>query len=304
MKVIQFSEYGAPDVLRLAEVPTPEPGPGEARLRIKASAVNPADPKWRQGMFQSFAPVPMPHVVGYDVAGEVDALGEGVTSLAKGDRVVVMLDPSTKGGYAEYAVAPPDSFVKLPDGLDFATAAAIPTAGLTGVQMAEEHARAHEGDLLLITGATGAVGRFALFAALARKARVVAAVRASQADEARALGAGDVIVLGEQEWTGPAFSQIIDTVGGPAVAVLCQHVQPGGGIFTAATTPIPAEGLSTTPLFIVVHSDPARLAALMADVAAGKLSVPIARRLPLADAAQAHRLVEAGGLGGKVILEP
>lgn len=304
MKVVQFSQYGAPEVLHLAEAPMPEPGAGEARIRIVAAAVNPADPKWRQGMFQSFAPVPLPHVVGYDVAGEVDAVGPGVAGLALGERVMVMLNAGTKGGYAEYAVAPADTFVKLPAGLEFAAAAAIPTAGLTGVQMVEEHADAKAGDLLLITGATGAVGRFALHAALGRKAKVIAAVRASQADEARALGASDVVVLGEQEWTGPAFTHVIDTVGGAAVAELCHHLQPGGSIFTASTTPVPAEGLSTEPIFVMVHSDPARLADLAADVSAGLLPVPIALRLPLSDAAEAHRLVEAGGQGGKIILEP
>lgn len=304
MKVAQFSQYGAPDVLHIADAPMPEPGAGEARIHIRAAGVNPADPKWRQGMFDSFAPVPMPHVVGYDVAGTVDALGPDVSGLAVGDRVFGMLNHMTKGGYAEYALSPADMLVPVPASLDFAAVAALPTAALTGVQMVEEHAKPSAGQLVLITGATGAVGRFALYAALEAGAKVVAAVRASQADEARELGAQDVIELGKADWTGQPFDHVIDTVGGPAVALLCRNLAPGGTIITAATTPIDPAGLAVEPQFIAVHNDPARLAQLAAAIADGKVSAPVAKRLPLDQAAEAHRLVEAGGLGGKVVLEP
>lgn len=304
MKVIQFTEYGDAAVLHAAEVPMPEPGADDVRLRVRAAAVNPADGKWRQGMFQTFAPVPFPHVVGYDVAGTVDAVGAAVAGFAPGYRVFAMLNPFTKGGYAEYAIVPAGSLVGIPDGVDFATAAAIPTAGLTGVQMAEEHANAKDGQVILITGATGAVGRFALQAALSRGARVVAAVRGSQVEEARALGAQEVVVLGRGDWTGPAFDQVIDTVGGAAVAELCRSLAPGGGIFTAATTPIDPDGLASAPVFVTVHNDPGRLARLIHDVAGGASRVPIALRLPLDRAQEAQTLVETGGTGGKIILEP
>jgi len=301
MRAVQFDAYGPPEQLHLAEVETPTPGEAEVRVRVAAVGVNPADPKWRQGMFQSFAPLTFPHVPGYDLAGVVDAVGPGVSRPKVGDRVVGMIP---KGAYAEYAIVPAAQATQIPDGLDFATAAALPTAGLTGVQMIEEQIRPSAGQTVLITGATGAVGRFAAYAARRLGVRVIAAVRATQRSEARAIGAAETIVLGEEDWMGPPFDHVADTVGGPDVAKLCRRMAPGGRISTAATTPIDPQGLPAAPVFIVVHGDPPRLAALAEAVVRGELVVPIARRLPLGQAAQAQRLTEVGGLGGKVILEP
>jgi len=303
MRAVQFDQYGDADVLHVAEVPTPVVGPGEARVRVAATGVNPADPKWRQGMFQSFAPVPFPHVLGYDIAGTLDAVGEGVSGVTRGDRVVAMLNNFTKGGYADYAVLPAADLAPIPEGMDFAAAAALPCAALTGVQVIDEHIRPSAGQTILITGAVGAVGRFMTFAAVRRGVRVVAAVRARHAAEARALGAAEVVVLGE-EWPGAPFDHVADTVGGPEVARLCRHVAPGGVIGTVATTPIDPAGLPSEPVFIALHNDAAELAKIAGLVAAGEITMPIARRLPLSAAAQAHRLMEAGGLGGKIILEP
>jgi NADPH:quinone reductase-like Zn-dependent oxidoreductase len=170
--------------------------------------------------------------------------------------------------------------------------------------MIEEHLELRSEESVLITGATGAVGRFAVASALSRGARVIAAVRANHVAQAKALGAHDVLILGEQQWAGAPFNHVADTIGGPAVASLCRHVALAGRICTAATTPIDPQGLPSEPQFFAVHADGMRLAQLLADVAAGRIVVPVARRLPLAEAAAAHRLVEAGGMGGKVILEP
>ena len=284
MRVVQFAQYGGPEVLRIAEADAPATEPGAVRIRVAAAAVNPADVKWRAGMFREIAPLKLPHVLGYDVAGTIEAVGAGVSGFNIGDRIVGMLDPITKGGYAEFAVLPADVIAAVPAGLDLARAAALPTAGLTGTQIIEEHVRPARGESVLITGATGAVGRFAVFAALKLGARVIAAVRSSQAAEARALGAAEVMVLGEESWTGAPFNHVADMVGGPAVASLCRQLAAGGRICTAATTPIDPAGLSTAPQFIAVHPDGKRLAALVADVAAGRIEIRLFRRLPLASA--------------------
>lgn len=304
MRVVQFSEYGGPEVLEVADVPLPELVPGAVRIKICATAINPADWKWRQGMFDSFAPVPFPHVPGYDVAGTVDAIGADVTGFAIGDRVFAMLNHFFKGGYAEYALVTATDLVHMPDELDFATAAALPTAALTGVQLVEEHARISPQSTVLITGATGGVGRFAMFAARGIGAHIVAAVRSSHADEARALGASETVALGRAEWSGKPFDCVIDTVGGADVARLCRHLAPGGQILTVSTTPIDKEGLACEPVFIAVHNDAARLQRLARSVAVGEITVPIAKRLPLTEAAEGQRLGEQGGIGGKIILEP
>jgi NADPH:quinone reductase-like Zn-dependent oxidoreductase len=307
MRAMQFAEFGPPEVLQLTEVPKPAPTPGMVVLRVRASGINPADYKWRSGWVNASVPdmpVRLPQIPGYDVAGTVEAVGEGVTGIAIGDRIVAMLDHVGKSGYAEFAAVLADHAVPIPDAMDFVTAAALPCAGLTGVQLIEDFIKPTAGQTILVTGAVGSCGRFAVYAAIGLGARVVAAVRASAAAEAKALGASEVIVLGEEDWTAAPFDHVADTVGGKEVAKLCRHVRPGGSIGTVATTPIDPQGLPSAPSFFAVHNDPARLSALARDVAAGKLLVPIAKILPLEAAAQAHRLLEAGGVGGKLILQP
>jgi NADPH:quinone reductase-like Zn-dependent oxidoreductase len=303
MRAIRFDDYGPVEALHLAEVDKPVPGPGELLVRVAAAGVNPADGKWRQGMFKSFIPIALPHVPGYDIAGTVEAVGEDVAGWHVGDRVVGLLGNTTHGGYAEFAAAEAHACARVPESLDLAVAAALPVAGLTGAQMIEEQIRPAAGETVLVTGAVGAVGRFIVHAALAEGAKVVAAVRPAQADEARSLGASEVIAL-DQEVSGMTFDHVADTVGGPAVAKLCRQLRPGGRICTAATDPIDPEGLAAEPVFIFLYQDGARLQRIVDEIAAGGLPVPIARRMPLARAAEAQRLTAAGGLGGKIILEP
>jgi NADPH:quinone reductase-like Zn-dependent oxidoreductase len=304
MRAVQMSGYGGPEVLTLGEAPKPEPGPGQVRVKAAAIGVNPADWKWRAGWFKDMIPFSFPHVPGYDVAGVVDAVGEGVVDLAAGDRVVGMTPPQLQGAYAEYVVVAAADTAKIPSSLDFATAAALPTPGLTGVQLVEEMIRPKPGETILVAGAVGGCGRFSLHAAKVLGARVVAGVRASQADEARALGADEVVVIGGPDWTGAPFDAVADTVGGPDVAKLCRHVKPGGIIGTVSTTPIDPTGLPAEPAFFAYHPDRKRLAELAELAAAGHFPVPVARRLPLARAGEAQMLVEKGGQGGKVVLEP
>ncbi|MBG6119983.1 MULTISPECIES: NADP-dependent oxidoreductase [unclassified Sphingobium] len=301
MRAVQFNQYGGPDVLQLAERETPVAGPGEILIRVAAIGVNPADCKWRQGMFAERVPLSLPHVPGYDVAGIVESSDAG--DVRSGDRVAAMLPSHRQGAYAEWVVAPEANCAILPPDLDLAVAAALPTAGLTGVQMIEEQLDVQPGQTILITGATGAVGRFALHAAKARGAKVVAGVREEYRAEALAMGADAVAVLGEA-WAGETFDAVADTVGGAIVAPLCRHLRAGGLIRTVSTTPIPVDGLPATPVFFPVHADAPRLAQLASDVAAGHMSVPVAMRLPLSDAAQAQQLTETGRQRGKVVLEP
>lgn len=300
MRVIQFDEYGAPDVLHLAEVDARIPGPGQIQIQVAAIGVNPADFKWRQGMFRDSVPVKLPHVVGYDVAGIVSAVGAGAASFRLQDRVVA----SVRSGYAEFAIADVKACAGIPDSLDFATAASLPCAALTGVQMIENGVHPRQGQTVMITGATGAVGRFAVHAAVALGTRVVAAVRSTYFDEAKQLGAHEVISLEGVRRADLAFDHVADTVGGPAVAELCRHVVSGGSIITVSTTPVDPTGLMATPTFLAYRTEGARLARILEEVADGKIEMPIARRLPLSAAAEAHRLMERGGLGGKIILEP
>lgn len=299
MRAMVIDEHGGPEVLRQADLPLPVLGEGQVLVRVRAAAVNPADTKWRAGHFASFAPVRFPHVLGYDIAGDVVS-GQGV---APGTRVAAMLDTRQKGGYAEFAAVDASSLAVLPANLSYEMAAAIPTAGLAGVQLVDA-AGIEPGQRILITGAVGAVGRFALHAARKRGARVVAAVRGTQKEEACTLGADDTLALGEEDGAQEDFDHVLDTLGGDEVGDLCCRVVPGGQILTVATRPIRSAALRTVPRFLAVQPSGRDLAQLVAAVDAGDISAPVARVLSLDAAAAAHQLVEAGGLGGKVILVP
>ncbi|MDF8334950.1 NADP-dependent oxidoreductase [Novosphingobium cyanobacteriorum] len=299
MRAIVIPAYGGPEVLKLTDLPVPQPGEGEVLVKVEAIGVNPADGKWREGRYQAFAPVPMPHVLGYDVAGTVVS-GEG---FAAGTRVAAMLHPFTKGGYAEFAVVSAASIATIPDDMSFATAAAIPCANLTGLQLVETRLQPAAGQRVLITGALGNVGRSALFAAARRGVHIIAAVRADRAEEALAAGAAEVAAIGE-DWTGEPFDHAIDTIGGADVAPLMRHLRPGGRIVTASDVPIPADDLPATPEFDGVIPDGAQLAELVRAVASGALPVPVGKVLPLEQAAEAQQAVAAGGNRGKIILQP
>ena len=302
MNAIDPAEAGGPEVLQIVRRPVPKPGAGEVLIRVAAAGVNPADHKHRSGMFRDFVPYRFPHTIGYDVAGTIEALGEGVSAPAVGTRVFALLDPMTAGGYAEYVVTAASGCARLPDDLDFATAAGMPCPALTGTQMVEEHLRPAAGDTILVTGATGMVGRFAVRAAKVAGARVVAAVRPVYAEEARTIGADEVVALDGRAWEGAPFDGVIDTVGGAAATALAAGTGPGRRILTAATDPLDAARLPARPEFVAVHPDGARLARLGMDVASGRAAVPISARLPLAEAGTAQAMIEAGGVRGKIVL--
>lgn len=301
MRAILFDTYGGPEVLRIGDVALPEPAADQVKIKVAAIGINPADGKWRSGMFKARTQLLMPHIPGYDVAGVVAAVGQDVKRFRPGDRLVASMK---KGAYAEYAVAEEDDCARIPDNMPFWQAAALPCAALTGMQMVEEGIVPAKGDTVLVTGATGAVGRFALHAALSAGAKVIAAVRPGYFDEALRLGACSAIALGKPAPDGMVFDSVADTVGGDMVGVLCRSVRPDGKIVTVSTTPIDPVGLPVSPRFFGYHTNDIRLSRIAADVASGAIAMPVAHRLPLAKAAEGQRLVDQGGVGGKVILEP
>lgn len=304
MKAVQIHGHGGSDALVYADADNPQITAGDVLIRVAAIGVNPADHKHRSGMFKDFVPYSFPYVGGYDVAGTIEAVGSEVTGFRPGDRVFSLLDPMKAGGYAELAATTAAGCAIMPDNLDFETAAAIPCSGLTGVQLVEDALHTRAGDTVVITGATGMVGRFALHAAKAAGAFVVAAVRDSYAELAHQMGADAVIVLGTETWSGKPFDGAIDTVGGSIATFVVAQVKADGKIITTATDPLDVSRLSSQPLFVAVHPDGARLRRLGAAVARGEIAVPITARYPLAEAAQAQRVIEAGGNQGKIILLP
>ncbi len=301
MKAVVLNEYGDADRLELREVPDPKPGPGEVLVRVAAASVNPVDWKLRSGVLRAYMPLSLPAVLGRDASGEVIELGPGVGDLKVGDRVLGMV----RHAYAERVVGPADAWARVPAGLDLRDAAALPVVALTGAQLVEEAIAARRGQTVLVTGALGSVGRTAVYAARLRGARVLAGVRARQKAEAGALGADAVVALddGREVAALPALDAIADTVGGETTVRLLPKLGPGGVVGSVVGEPPGAKERGITVRALVAHPDARRLGELAEAVARGDLKIPIGRRFPLAQAAEAHRVGERGG-AGKVLLVP
>jgi NADPH:quinone reductase-like Zn-dependent oxidoreductase len=299
MKAVVLPSYGAPENLEIREIDEPTPGPSEIKVRVAAAGINPIDWKLRSGAYQKHWPLDLPTILGRDVAGEVVAVGSRVTNFKVGARVLGFVNK----GYADYVVAPVGAWAEVPKKLDLVDAAALPLVLLTGAQLVEEAADVKKGDVVLITGATGSVGRVAVFCAKARGATVYAGVRAEHEVEATKLGVHGVVALDDDREIDelPPLDALADTVGGETTQRILRKLKPGARIGSTV-----GETAGNRDRAFVVHAmltrpDAGRLAELAAAVANGDLVIPIAKRFPLVQAAEAQRLAEQGGVG-KVLL--
>ena len=306
MQAALLAGYGDADEFYLDNVPMPMPRAGEVRVRVVAAAINPVDVKLRKGLLRAWLPLDFPARLGGDIAGIVDAVGAGVVAFAPGDRVAGMLDPARDGGYGEYTVAPAAALVKVPAALDLAAAAALPTGVLTGTQLVEEAIKPRPGERVLVTGAGGSVGRAAVYALMDAKAIAIAGVRASGRAAVADLGIEVVDLADDAAMQALApFDAIADTVGGHRVEQLFKLVKANGTIASVAVpAPVPPAAASQRIVSLIVRFDAGRLNRFMHDLIYNHRTMPIAHIFALSDVAAAHRQMEAGGVGGKIILKP
>ncbi len=311
MKAIGVTQFGGPDALHVVDIPEPEAGPGQIRIRVHAAAVNPTDTGLRNGArAAALKDVPPPYVPGMDVAGVLEQIGEGVsTDLQVGDHVMAIVVPlGSHGGYAERVVVPAESVARVPAGASDAEASTLPMNGLTTVQ-ALDLLGLEPGQTLAVTGAAGAVGGYAVQLGMVAGLRVVA--DASEADEAlvKELGA-DIVVR-----RGPEFAERIRDVvprgadGLVDAAVLNELVSPavrdGGRIATVRGFMGDEErGITFHPVSVRNYArEQGKLDRLRELVEAGQVTLRVARTLPAERAAEAHRILEAGGTRGRLVLE-
>ena len=321
-KAIRIRETGGPEVLRLEEVAVGDPAPGEARVRHAAIGVNFVDVYHRTGLY----PLPLPTGLGVEGAGTVEAVGAGVTHVRPGDRVAYMGPP---GAYAEARTLPADRLVKLPAGIDERAAAAILLKGLTVHSLIRRTYPVKPGDTVLWHAAAGGVGLIAVQWLKALGATVIGTVGSDEkAALARARGCDHVIVYSREDFAkrvreltnGEGVPVVYDSVGKATFDGSLDCLRPLGLMvsFGNASGPVPPLDLQllsrkgslfvtrpTVYSYVAKRADLERAAAELFDMVARRAVKPvIGGTFPLADAAEAHRALEARRTTGSLVLLP
>jgi NADPH:quinone reductase-like Zn-dependent oxidoreductase len=266
--------------------------------------VNPIDWKIRSGARQKDFPLTFPAILGRDVSGTVRAVGESVRTFKPGDRVLALANAT----YAGLVAVETSVLTHLPEGVDIVDAAAIPLVSLTGDQLVRHASEVRSGQTVIVSGALGGVGRAAVHSAKKMGARVIAGVRKHQIADARRLGAHDVVAIDDDQAIAnlAPVDAVADTVGGETAMKLLRKVKDGGTFGYASVLPEAAAAINPTVKIkrVFAQPDPSKLREFADDVRDGKFVLPIGRRLPLQDAAEAHRLAERGGIGKVILLAP
>ena len=300
MKAVVIHKYGGPEELKWEDFKDPEAGEGEVLVKTAATSINPVDYKMRSGEAKAMFPVEFPAILGRDVSGTVAAVGEGVTSFAAGDRVFAM----TRQTYAELVVVKASELARIPEELDIVDAAALPLVLLTGEQLIMRGVKPEKGSTVLVAGAIGGVGRTAVYVAKKAGAVVIAGVKKSQMDEAKSLGADEVLALDDKDALGRLgfLDAVADAVGGKTAELLLGKVKQGGVFASVLGPPANAAMHPTVHIEPVMATpDVPTMERLAEEVARKRLTIPVDRMLPMSDAADGQKAAEKGGIG-KVLL--
>ncbi len=322
MKLIQVTQLGGPEELKLADAPTPAPATGQALVRIAATGVNFIDVYFRTGLYKA----DLPFTPGSEAAGTVESVGEGVDTLKPGDRVAYAM---VRGSYAEHAVVPADKLIKLPDHVDFPTAAAAMLQGMTAHYLTHSTFALKQGDVALVHAAAGGAGALTVQMAKMLGATVIGTAGSDEkAAIAKQAGADEVIVYTRQDFVaevkritnGRGVDVVYDSVGATTFLKGLDAIRPRGmmvlfGQSSGAVAPFDPGILNpkgslflTRPSLAAYVANRSELEWRAGDVLNwindGKLKLRIDRTYPLAQAADAHRDLEGRKTAGKLILLP
>ncbi|GHF27668.1 NADPH:quinone reductase [Streptomyces morookaense] len=315
MRAAYTEELGPPEVIRYGELPVPQPGPTDVVVEVTATAVNHVDTFVRSGAWRT--PLTFPFVVGRDLVGTVAEAGPGAPGFRPGDRVWCnsMGHDGRQGAAAERVVVPADRLYRLPDGVDPVEAVALAHPAATAYLALFTHGRLRAGETVLVAGAAGNVGSALVVMAAQAGARVVATSRAEDADYCRALGAAEVIDYRDPEAVYPGGVDVyVDTSGrndlSSAVELLAKRgrVVVMAGLRTRPVLPVGPLYLKDCSVtgFAISQATTSELADAAAAInrltASGLLRPRAVEVLPLSEAAEAHRRVEAGEVRGKLVL--
>jgi NADPH:quinone reductase-like Zn-dependent oxidoreductase len=342
MKAVRFHEYGDADVLRLEDVPDPEPGPGEVVVRVRAVGLNHVDVDMRNGT--SRLPLSLPHTLGFEAGGDVAAVGPGVEDLREGDRVtplyqvacrrcdaclagrqqfcarIEMLGVQRAGAYAEYVLARADAVVRMPDAMTYEQAASTQTTFATAWHCLITRARVRAGETVLISAAGSGVGSSGIQVAKRAGARVITTAGSDEKlAKATALGADavinytteDITARVREETDGRGVDVVLEHVGGSVFERSLAAVADGGRVVVCGGHAGEVVGLDLIELFRhewsvigCARATEPELRHVVELVGRGELEPVVSTVLPLAEAAEAHRLMEDRRQFGKLILTP
>jgi NADPH:quinone reductase-like Zn-dependent oxidoreductase len=297
VKAAQFSRFGGPEVIEIVDLPAPHPGPGEVRIAVRAAGINASDWKKRRGLMDQ----ELPQTMGYEAAGVVDELGEGVTDVAVGDRVF----GASPYGASQAELAVLSYYASVPASLDFAGAAALPSAVETATR-ALDQLQVAGGSTVLINGASGSVGSAAVQLAVVRGARVIGTGSLATHDYLRSLGAepvvyGDGMAERVRALAPGGVDLALDVAGSGVLPELVELANSQEHVITVADfAGAQRHGVRFS------RGDSGRATYAFSQIGdlieSGRFSLPLGQTFPLADVAQAHRVGEAGRVRGKLVL--
>jgi NADPH:quinone reductase-like Zn-dependent oxidoreductase len=331
MRAFVLTRYGGPDATELREVPEPQPGTREILVRVHAAGLNPVDYKIREGKLKVIHRHPLPIVLGNELAGTVQAVGDGAARFAEGDRVFARVEKERLGAFAELACVGEDLAAKMPASLGFDAAAGVPLAGLTVLQCLREELRETKGQRIFISGGAGGVGTFAIQLAKWLGAEVTTTASPRGDALVRRLGADHVIDYTSRRFEDELrdFDCALDLVGGETLARMFAIVKRGGLVVSIAGMPEPqtarkdlGRGAGLAALFwlasfgtrmqarkhsvryryLFMHPSGAELEELARLVDEKKLEVVVDRVFPFADISEAMAYLEQGHAKGKVVV--
>jgi NADPH:quinone reductase-like Zn-dependent oxidoreductase len=315
MKAFIYEKYGPPETLRMAEVDKPAPDADRVLVKVRAASINAADWHVLRGKpLFSRATLgllrPKHQILGVDIAGQVEAVGSGVTRFKAGDEVFANLLDYGYGGFAEYAPVPVDVLSLKPANLSFEEAAAVPMAAVTALQGLGHHGEIQPTDKVLINGASGGVGSFAVQLAKASGAEVTAVTSTQNLDLVRSLGADHVLDYTTTDFVGGGrrYDLILDTVGNRSVRDLRRALAEGGKASVTGFTSV-AKLLAVSlrggrdVAMVQAHVTAKDLELLSELIEAGKVRPQIDRRYRFADLPAAIAYLEQGHARGKVVAE-
>ena len=312
MRAAVIDGYGGPDRLGIREVETPVPGPGQLLVRVRAASLNPLDWKMRSGRMRYLKPA-RPLILGYDLAGEVEAIGAEVSHFAPGDAVYAYSAPG--GTHAEYALVAEDSAAPKPASLSFEEAAAVPLAALTALQALRDKGELAEGERLLVNGGAGGVGHFAIQIGKVLGARVVAVASGRNQDFLREIGADRGIDYAQEDFTkdDETYHVVFDAVGKSSFRE-CDLILEEGGVYvtTSFAVEIVVQGVVSLigGLFgpvrharaVIIRPSGQDLAFLGRLIDTGRLRPHVEEVFRLERIADAHVYSEDGHVRGKLVV--